>query len=89
MRGADGEQDSITEGETATFTLTREGYIARALAVNVSVQDPGYFMRGNHWQPVPNVPVVRFEAGEATATLELPTRDDLRDIPDNVPDGHR
>ena len=82
--GADGEQDSITEGETATFTLTREGYIARALAVNVSVRDPGYFMRGNHWQPVPSIQPVRFEAGEATAVLELPTRDDLRDVPDNV-----
>ena len=82
--GADGEQDSITEGETATFTLTREGYIGRALAVHVSVQDPGYFMRGNHWQPVPSIQPVRFEAGESTTVLELPTRDDLRDIPDNV-----
>ena len=81
--GADGEQDSITEGETATFTLTREGYIGRALAVNVSVQDPGYFMRGNHWQPVPSIQPVRFEAGASTTVLALPTRDDLRDIPDN------
>ena len=80
---ADGEQDSITEGETATFTLTREGYIGRALAVNVSVQDPGYFMRGNHWQPVPSIQPVRFEAGTSTTVLALPTRDDLRDIPDN------
>ena len=80
---AQGVQGSITEGETATFTLTREGYTGRALAVQVYVDDPGDFMRGNHWQPVPAIPPVRFEAGEATTTLELPTRDDLRDIPNN------
>ena len=80
---APGVPATITEGETATFTLTREGYTGSALAVRVYVADPGNFMRGNHGQPVPAIPPVVFEAGEATTTLELPTRDDLRDIPNN------
>ena len=80
---APGVQSTITEGETATLTLTREGYTGSALAVRVYVADPGDFMRGNHGQPVPAIPPVVFEAGEATTTLELPTRDDLRDIPNN------
>ena len=77
------DQDSITEGESAAFTLTRGGDTSEALAVRVSVEDPGDFMRGNGYWTDPQPPTtVEFDAGSATATLSLPTRDDWRDIPD-------
>ena len=74
----------ITEGETATYTLTRDRYTDQELTVNVTVSDPSRFMRGNHWQTAPPTPTtVTFAENSATATLELPTRDDRRDIPDD------
>ena len=78
------DQTGITEGETATFTLTRGGATDGTLAVRVSVDDPGDFMRGNGYWADPQPPTtVEFAAGSDTATLSLPTRDDWRDIPDN------
>ena len=78
------DQAGITEGETASFTLTRGGNTTRALAVRVSVADPGDFMRGNGYWPDPQPPTtVEFAADSDTATLSLPTRDDWRDIPDD------
>ena len=81
----DADQTSITEGNSATFTLTRAGDILDELTVRVSVEDPAHFMRGNHDWGSPQVPSrVDFEAGSATATLSLKTRTDWRDIPDGV-----
>ena len=77
-------ETTIEEGETASFTLTRQGYLKRAVTVNVAVSDPGRFTQGNSWETAPALPRrVTFEARSATATVELPTRDDRRDIPDN------
>ena len=79
------DQDVITEGKAATFTLTRPGDTSEPLSVNVSVEDPGHFMRGNHtWTAARPPSKVEFEAGSATATLTLPTKDDWRDIPDGT-----
>ena len=78
------DQTGITEGEAATFTLTRPGDVSDVGAVNVFVEDPGHFMRGNHGWSDPQPPTtVEFAAGSATATLSLPTRDDWRDTADN------
>ena len=78
------DQDSVTEGETANFTLTRVGDTTNSLIVDLTVSDPGAFRRGDHWQPVPATQVTaRFAAGSSTARLSLPTQDDRRDIPDN------
>ena len=64
------DQTGITEGETASFTLTRGGNTTRALAVRVSVADPGDFMRGNGYWPDPQPPTtVEFAADSDTATL--------------------
>ena len=77
-------QATVTEGDTATFTLTRTGSTTRAQVVNVSVSDPGSYLRGNHWQPDPVLPTTAtFQVGSSTATISLHTKDDLRDIPDN------
>ena len=78
------DQTTVTEGDTATFTLTRTGPTTKAVVVNVSVTDPGSFLRGNHWQPDPVLPTeATFEVASSTATISLQTKDDLRDIPDN------
>ena len=78
------DQTMVTEGDTATFTLTRTGPMTKAVVVNVSVTDPGSFLRGNHWRPDPVLPTeATFDVGSSTATISLQTKDDLRDIPDN------
>ena len=77
-------QTTVTEGDTATFTLTRTGPTTKAVVVNVSVTDPGSFLRGDHWQPDPVLPTeATFEVASSTTTISLQTKDDLRDIPDN------
>ena len=74
----------IEEGETASYTLSREGHTASELTVNVSVSDPGHFLRGESWESAPSLPTqVTFAAGSATATLELQTIDDRGDVPSN------
>ena len=78
------DQTTVAEGGTATFTLTRTGPTKKAVVVNVSVIDPGSFLRGNHWQPDPVLPTeVIFDVDSSTTTISLSTKDDLRDIPDN------
>ena len=82
---SDAGEHTIEEGETAEFTLTRHGSTDEALTVNVVIDDPGHFRRGNHWRDTPdNRAPVTFAAGSDTATLSVATRDDLRDIPDNT-----
>ena len=78
------DQTTVTEGDTVTFTLTRTGPTTKAVVVNVSVSDPGSFLRGNHWQPDPVLPTEAiFDAESSTTTISLQTKDDLRDIQDN------
>ena len=77
-------QTTVMEGDTATFTLTRTGPTTKAVVVNISVTDPGSFLRGNHWRPDPVLPTeATFEADSSTTMISLSTKDDLRDIPDN------
>ena len=78
------DQATVTEGDMATFTLTRTGPTTKAVVVNISVTDPGSFLRGNHWRPDPVLPTeATFDVGSGTTTISLSTKDDLRDIPDN------
>ena len=78
------DQTTVTEGDTVIFTLTRTSPTTKAVVVNVSVSDPGSFLRGNHWQPNPVLPTEAiFEVESSTTTISLQTKDDLRDIPDN------
>lgn len=79
------EESTIVEGEAAVFTLTRHGPTEGELTVSVSIDDPGHFRRGNHWNNTPDATVpVTFADGEDKATLTAPTSDDWRDIPDNT-----
>ena len=75
---------SITEGGAATFTLTRTGDTASPLTVQVDVEDPSGFTRGDFWDPPPTLPdSVEFEANSSTATVSLQTLDDRRDVPND------
>ena len=79
------DEPTIEEGDTAEFILTRLGPTDEAFTVNVVVDDPGHFRRGNHWRDTPDTTLpVTFAADASTATLSVPTRDDDRDIPDNT-----
>ena len=76
------DRGSVAEGEEAVFTLTRTGDTTNALTVRLAVSDPGFFLRGNHWDPVPASHLEqRIEAGADTARVSLQTRDDRRDVP--------
>ena len=79
------DSTSVTEGDAATFTLTRTGDTASPLAVQINIEDPEDFTRGNHWDPPPTLPTsVEFEANSSTATLSLQTLDDHRDAPNGT-----
>ena len=73
---------SITEGDSAEFQLTRSGDTATAVTVDIRVEDPGNLLRGDLWDPPPQIPTqVDIAANQTTATLSIPVPDDLRDIP--------
>ena len=75
------DQASVTEGGTAEFTLTRDGDTADPLTVGIRVKDPDSRLRGNHWDPRPELPTqVAFAANATSETLSLATADDLRDL---------
>ena len=66
------DQASVTEGGTAGFTLTRDGDTADPLTVGIRVKDPDNRLRGNHWDPPPELPTqVEFAANETSQTLSL------------------
>ena len=70
--------DSITEGEPALFTFTRVGDLSSDLALNLEFYVEGQFLKDDE------IGEVWFTAGEAVATLSIPTNDD--DIAE--PDGY-
>ena len=79
------DDTSITEGDTATFTLTRGNNTANELIVGVSVDDPGGFLEGNFASEAVEVPSsVVFAPGEATKEIVITPPDDWRDILDNA-----
>ncbi len=79
------DDTSITEGDTATFTLTRGHNTANELIVGVSVDDPGGFLEGNYASDAVEVPSsVVFAPGESTKEITITPPDDWRDILDNA-----
>ena len=68
--------------QTATFTFTRTGGdTTQALTVDIRVDDSHGFLRGNHWEPAPDIPTeVVFAANETTKTITLTALDDERDV---------
>ena len=79
------DRTAVVEGDELTFTLTRLNNLQNHAIVGISIEDPGNFLRGNHWENTPALPSsIEFLAGEDTASFTLATRDDWRDIPDNA-----
>ena len=74
----------MAEGETATFTLTRTGGdTTQELAVDIEVDDPSEFLRGNHFDAAPDIPEqVVFSADSTSQTISLTAPDDQRDVTD-------
>ena len=62
---------SVVEGDAATFTLTRTGYLAQARTVNVALTETGGW--GYIQDPAPTV---QFAANANTTTLTVNTNDD-------------
>ncbi len=75
---------TVTEGSAATFTLTRTGGDTTAeLTVDIDVDDPSEFLRGNHFDKAPDIPSqVTFTADSTSATVTLTAVDDQREVPD-------
>ena len=73
---------SVIEGSATTLTFTRTGgSTLQELAVSIQVDDPGDRLRGNHWDPVPEIPTeVVIPAGSTTAEVTLSFPDDQRDL---------
>ena len=72
------------EGTRFPFILTRTGDTASPLTVSVEIDDPNGFTRGNHWDPAPVLPTTaEFATGSATAEVEVPTKNDHRDLSDS------
>ncbi len=65
----------VTEGAPARFTLTRDGHLAVALAVDVTVSETGGMVAPGD----EGTRTVTFDANSATATVEVPTADDAVD----------
>ena len=76
------DQTTVGEGTAATFTLHRHGgrssNLAKTLQVNVRVTQDGDYISGSAPQ------TVTFEADQTTATLSLPTADDVVDEADGL-----
>ena len=75
---------TVAEGNAAVFTLTRTGGdTTAALTVDIDVDDPSEFLRGNHFDEAPDIPSqVTFAADSTSATVTLTAVDDQRDVPD-------
>ncbi len=71
---------NVTEGAPARFTLTRTGYVAVELAVEVTVSETGDMVAAGD----EGTKTVTFGANSATATVEVPTVDDSVDEDDST-----
>ena len=75
---------AVTEGNDATFTLSRTGGdLTQPQTVGIRVNDPDGYLRGNHWDPPAEYPTqVTFAANQNAKNLKLTIPDDQRDRPD-------
>ena len=75
---------AVTEGNDATFTLSRTGGdLTQPQTVGIRVNDPDGYLRGNHWDTEPDFPTtVEFAANFTTQTMTVTVSDDQRDLTD-------
>ena len=74
--------DEVDEGEVAVFTLTRSGDTSSEVTVNLNFWRESTVLRGNHWEPPPDLPrAVTIPAGATTFDVEVSVPDDQKDLP--------
>ena len=72
----------VEEGDDAVFTLTRSGDTSPEVTVDIRFEDFYEVLRGNHWEPAPDLPTaVTIPAGVTTLDVVVPIPDDQRDVP--------
>ena len=72
----------VDEGDDAVFTLTRSGDTSPEVTVDIRFEDYYEVLRGNHWEPAPDLPTaVTIPAGVTTLDVVVPIPDDQRDVP--------
>ena len=72
----------VDEGDAAVFTLSRSGDLSSDVTVNIRYEDVFEVLRGNHWEPAPDLPTaVTIPAGVTTLDVDVPIPDDQRDVP--------
>ena len=72
----------VDEGDDAVFTLTRSGDTSPEVTVDIRFEDNYEVLRGNHWEPAPDLPTaVTIPAGVTTLDVVVPIPDDQRDVP--------
>ena len=72
----------VDEGDDAVFTLTRSGDTSPEVTVDIRFEDSYELLRGNHWEPAPDLPTaVTIPAGVTTLDVVVPIPDDQRDVP--------
>ncbi len=78
------DPEIVDEGDVAVFTLTRSGDTSSNLTVTLEYQDVHELLRGNHWEPAPQLPTaVTIPAGATTLDVSIPVPDDQRDVTGN------
>ncbi len=76
--------DIVDEGDVAIFTLDRSGDLSSEVTVNIRYEDNFEVLRGNHWDPPPDLPTAAtIPAGVTTFDIAIPVPDDQRDLPGN------
>ena len=76
--------DIVDEGDVAIFTLSRSGDLSSDVTVNIRYEDNYEVLRGNHWDPPPDLPTAAtIPAGVTTFDIAIPVPDDQRDVPGN------
>ena len=76
--------DMVDEGDVAIFTLSRSGDLSSDVTVNITYEDVFEVLRGNHWDPPPDLlTAATIPAGVTTLDIAIPVPDDQRDVPGN------
>ena len=74
----------VDEGDDAVFTLTRSGDTSSEVTVNLGFWHASTVLRGNHWEPPPDLPrAVTIPAGVTTLDVVVPVPDDQKDLPES------
>ena len=79
--GISANTGTVAEGGQAGFTLSRSGNMSSDVTVNLRYDDPHELLRGNHWDPAPDLTTaITMPANTASLDFTVPVPDDQRDV---------